>query len=152
MKLIPWGSKTPANLFATDWDNWMEEFFKNSPNRLPEVFQRNAVPAVNIADTARELIVSVELPGVSEKDVSVQIVGGQLVVSAERKWEEEKKDKEFYRVESQYGSFRRAVPLPDGLNTDPDAVRAKLEKGVLEIALPKVEPKAAATIKVQAAK
>jgi len=152
VKLIPWGPKHPASLFSNDWDNWMEEFFKGSPNRLPEVFQRNAAPAVNIADTPREFIVTVELPGVSDQDISVQIVGGQLVVSAERKWEEEKKDKEFFRVESQYGSFRRAVPLPDGLNTDPDAVRAKLEKGVLEIALPKVEPKAASTIKVQSAK
>jgi HSP20 family protein len=152
MKLIPWGNKSPTQLFSSDLDNWMEEFFKNTSSRLPEVFQRGSAPALNLADTTREFVVTVELPGVSEKDISVQIVGQQLVISGERKWEDEKKDKEYYRVESQYGAFRRAVPLPEGLNTDADAVRAKLEKGVLEVRIPKVEPKAAASIKVQAPK
>ncbi len=152
MKLIPWGNKSPTQLFGSDLDNWMEEFFKNTSNRLPEVFQRGSAPALNLADTTREFVVTVELPGVSEKDVSVQVVGQQLVISGERKWEDEKKDKEYFRVESQYGAFRRAVPLPEGLNTDADAVVAKLEKGVLEVRIPKVEPKAAASIKVQAPK
>jgi HSP20 family protein len=152
MKLVPWGNKSPTQLFSGDLENWMEEFFKSTSNRLPEVFQRGNAPALNLADTTSEFVVTVELPGVSEKDVTVQVVGKQLVVSGERKWEEEKKDKEYYRVESQYGAFRRAVALPEGLNTDADAVSAKLEKGVLEVRIPKVEPRPAASIKVHTSK
>jgi len=152
MKLIPWSQRRPANLFTTDLDDWMQEFFDRSNSRLPEAFQRPTAPTVNLADTPREFVATVELPGVDEKDIDVQIVAGQLIVSGERKWEEEKKDKEYYRVESQYGSFKRVVPLPDGLASDADAVTAKLSKGVLEIRIPKVEPKTPSTIKVQAAK
>ena len=143
-----WRERAPLAVLNPDLENWMESLFDLNPSKLPETFRRTPIPPVNLAETPKEFVATVELPGLEEKDVNVQILGDQLVISGERKWEEEKKEKDFYRVESQYGSFKRVLPLPDGLNLDSAAVSAKLAKGVLEIRIPKVEPKPAAKIKI----
>ena len=95
-------------------------------------------------------MISIELPGLSEKDIQVQLVGQQLIVAGERKWEDEKKGKEFHRVESQYGAFRRSIQLPENARVDADALVATYKKGVLEISVPKMEPTPAAKIPVKA--
>jgi HSP20 family protein len=150
MKLMPWRERAPTATLHSDFEDWMKQFFDgDGMNRLPKVFQRGLVPAINLADDKDAFIATVELPGLKSDDIEIQMVGDQLVISGERKWEEEKKEKEYYRVESQYGSFRRAVELPAGLNKDPDAIVASYEGGMLEIRIPKVEPKPAARIEVK---
>ncbi|MCC7013146.1 MAG: Hsp20/alpha crystallin family protein [Planctomycetes bacterium] len=143
-----WKSRDPLTLWNGDLEPLFDEFFKTRGQKLPELFRRAPLPVVNLADSPNEFSASIELPGMEEKDIEVQIVGGQLVISGERKWEEEKQDKRYYAVESQYGAFQRALTLPEGLNLDPDAVVAKLQKGVLEIRIPKLEPKAPSKVKV----
>lgn len=152
MKPTLWRAKSPLSLWNGDPDDWMEGFFKSGATQLPEVFRRTNFPAVNLADNGKEFVATVEVPGLEEKDLDVQVLGDQLVITGERKWSDEKKEKEHYRVESQYGSFQRIVPLPEGLNPDPAAVQAKLEKGLLEVRIPKVAPKPAAKIKIEAKK
>jgi len=152
MNLIPWRDRSPLTLLNTDLETWFEDGFKNRLGMLPEAFRRTPMPPVNLAETPKEFIATIELPGLEEKDIQVQLLGDQLVISGERKWEEEKKDKEFYRVESQYGAFRRAIEVPEGLNLDPDAIKANYLKGVLEIRMAKLEPKPAAKIKVVGSK
>ncbi|MEE8467019.1 MAG: Hsp20/alpha crystallin family protein, partial [Planctomycetota bacterium] len=68
------------------------------------------------------------------------------------KWKEEKKEKEYHRVESQYGSFQRNITLPEGARLDSNSVEATYEKGILKITIPKVEPTPACKIKVKAGK
>jgi HSP20 family protein len=119
-------------------------------SHLPETFQTGLSPAVNIAENEKALTVALELPGLAEEDIDVQILGNQLVVTAERRFEEEKKDKEFHRVEHQYGSFSRSITLPNGLRTD--AAEAKYDKGILTLEIPKVEPTPSKKIKVSAKK
>jgi HSP20 family protein len=152
MNLVPWRDRSAVGALTSDLESWMDDFWKERASALPEVFRRGPLPAVNLAENGKEFVATVEVPGLEEKDLQVQIVGNQLVVSGERKWEEEKKDKEYFRVESQYGAFKRVLALPDGLNLDPDAVVAKLAKGVLEIRIQKSEPKPTAKIKVVATK
>lgn len=150
MKLIPWFQQSPTATLGRDLDVLVKDFFGNGGlERLPEAFRRGPFPAVNLADTEKEFVAAIELPGLSEKDIDIQLLGSQLIVSGERRWEEEKKDKEYYRVESQYGSFRRSIELPEGLDLDHDAIKATYEKGVLEIRIPKVEPRPAAKIKIK---
>ena len=150
MKLIPFRERSPLATLTTDWDHWLDDWFKGSGQHLPEAFRRGLMPPVNLAETQKEFVATIELPGLEEKDIQVQVLGNQLVISGERKGEDEKKDKEYYRVESQYGAFRRAIELPEGLNTDTDAIKASYQKGVLEVRLMKVEPKPAAKVKVVA--
>ena len=152
MSLIPWSRKS-LTPFQSNLDNWIEEFFGGDGpqlSRLPQALRAGFAPPVNVAETDDSLIATVELPGMDEKDIQVQVLGGQLIVSGERKWEEEKKNKEFHRVESQYGSFHRSVALPPGLVSDAEAIEATFRKGVLEVRIPKAEPKPATKVKVRA--
>jgi HSP20 family protein len=140
--------------FRTELEDLMGRFL-DAPtsvfeSNLPEVFRRPGFPPVNVAETEKSWIVSLDLPGLDEKDITVQLMGNQLVVSGERKWEAEKKDKEYHRTESQYGSFQRAIELPDNARRQPDALTASYKRGILEIVVPKVEPTPAAKIPIRA--
>ena len=151
MNLIPRRDRSVLSTFRSELDNLFQRFpFGDGDDRLPEVFGRATVPAVNISETEKSWTVAVELPGLNEKDIQVQILGRQLVISGERKWEEEKKNKEYHRVESQYGAFQRAIELPDNLRLDPDSVGATYRRGMLEVTLAKIEPTPAAKIPVKA--
>jgi HSP20 family protein len=138
-------------LLGSDLEDMMRTAFDERGffARLPEALRRGPLPVVNLADAEKEFIATIELPGMEEKDIDVQILGQQLVIAGERRFEEEKRDREFYRIESEYGAFRRAIELPEGLNLDPDAVRASYSKGVLEVRIPKTEPRPATKIKVK---
>lgn len=151
MKLIPWTKRNELASFRSEFDNLWSRFLDGDyDTNLPATFNRATIPPVNIAETEKNWTVSVELPGLKEQDIQVQILGQQLVISGERKWEDEKKGKEFHRVESQYGAFQRSIQLPENTKLDSDAVVATYKKGILEILLPKVEPTPAAKIPVKA--
>lgn len=151
MKLMPWKARETATSIFDDFEEWMKEALEGkSPfERLPETFRRRMMPALNLAETEKEFVAQLELPGLDEKDVEVQILGNRLVISGERKFEEEKKEKEYYRVESEYGSFRRMIVLPDGLCCEPDKVAATFEKGMLEVRIPKETPQPTAKIQIK---
>jgi len=96
-------------------------------------------PKVDVVEKDNRLITRVDLPGVKKEDVSVEVTDGQLILSGERKSETEKKnDGNVYRAECQYGSFYRAVPLPEGVK--PEDVKATFANGVLEVSLPLPAP------------
>jgi HSP20 family protein len=151
MKLIPWHNRSDLTTMRNEFDSLWSRFLDNDINtNLPATFARGTFPPVNVAETEKNWSVSVELPGLSEKDIQVQILGQQLLISGERKWEEEKKGKEYHRVESQYGAFQRSIQLPENTRLEPDGVVATYKKGILEITLPKVEPTPAAKIPIKA--
>jgi HSP20 family protein len=133
-----------------NWDDFFKlPWFENGPKtRLPEVFRTTSLPPVNVSETDKAFVIAVDLPGLEEKDIDVKLMGNQLILSAERKWEEEKKGKEFHRVESQFGRFERSVTLPD--NVKAGACEGVYKKGVLTITVPKVEPTPATKISVKA--
>ncbi len=88
-----------------------------------------------------------DVHSVIEEDIQLQVLGDQLMVSGERKWEEESREKDFHQVESQYGSFSRAIALPVGLRMD--SIEAVYKKGVLKIAVKKVEPTPSRRVQIQ---
>ena len=95
-------------------------------------------PQLDISETEKAILVNAELPGVNEKDVEISLTREGLVIEGEKKSEHEEKDKNFYRIERSYGSFRRTIPLPGEVDTD--KAEAKFEKGLLKITLPKLKP------------
>lgn len=149
MSLLP-GRRRFANELAQPLSTLLESYFDRPMlENLPEVFRSSGAPPINIAENETTLTVTAELPGLNEDDFELRIVGNQLTISGERKWEkkEKNKDKEFTRIESQFGAFSRTVTLPANLRTDQaDAV---YEKGILTIEFPKVEPTPTAKIKVK---
>ena len=72
--------------------------------------------------------------GISDKDVKVSIESDTLIIQGERKREEEREEQGWYRSERSYGSFYRAIPLPEG--AEADKANARFNNGVLEITMP----------------
>lgn len=129
----------------------METIFRDffDETRLPMFFE-NRLPRADFAETDKEFLINVELPGMDEKDVEVRLNGNQLVVKGERKQKKEDKDKYFHRVETTYGAFERRFELPQEVAREPDKLVATFHNGMLEIKVPKVE-KATLKIPVKAA-
>jgi len=89
-------------------------------------------PKVELSETDKALIVSAELPGLTEKDVNVEIAGGVLKIRGEKKAEHNGEGK--YFTERYYGAFERQIPLDD---VQEDKAEASFKNGVLTISLPK---------------
>ena len=90
-------------------------------------------PTLDLSADDREYTVTVEIPGVDEKDVKLEIANNVLTIKGEKKQEKEEKEKNFYRVERSYGAFQRILSLPE--DADQDDVRATFKKGVLTVTM-----------------
>ncbi len=91
-------------------------------------------PQVEVFQRDNNLVVRADLPGLKKDDVDVHIENDALVIQGERRNEFEDRQEGYYRSERSYGSFYRAIPLPEG--TSPDQVNARFQDGVLEITAP----------------
>ena len=91
-------------------------------------------PRIDVFEKNQRLVTRIDLPGMKKEDVKVEVTDGQLAISGERKHEKEEKGEQFYRCEREYGSFYRAVPLPEGAKVED--VKAMFADGVLEVSLP----------------
>ena len=106
-------------------------------------------PAVDIEETAEGFVVCADLPGMTQKDVKVSLVGDRLTIRGERRQEREKKDRNHHRVERSYGTFERSFSF--GVPVRNEGVKAQYRDGVLEIHVPKAEEARVREIEVQVA-
>ena len=100
------------------------------------------VPAVDIYEDDKKVMLKLEVPGIDEKDLDVSVENNTLTVKGERKFESEEKEENFHRIERRYGSFYRAFTLPSTVDTE--HVAAKYNAGVLKLELlkkPEAQPK-----------
>lgn len=97
-------------------------------------------PEVDVFERDKRLVTKIDLPGMKKEDVKVEIVDGHLAISGQRRTEAEEKTDNYYRCEREYGSFYRAVPLPDGVSLDD--VKATFADGVLDVSVPLPAPAA----------
>ena len=93
-------------------------------------------PRMNVGETGQELRIEVELPGVSEEDVRVELAGDVLTIHGEKRIERD--DVQHHIAERSFGTFARSLRLP--FPADPDRVQATFHNGVLTITLPKPSP------------
>lgn len=91
------------------------------------------VPQVDVKEDDKAIIVTAELPGMTEKDVEVTLDDGVLTLKGEKR--EEKTDAAKKLTERRYGRFLRSFRLPDGI--EEAAITATVDKGVLHIVVPK---------------
>lgn len=92
-------------------------------------------PKVDLSATEQEYLLTVEIPGVSETDVAVDVSGNTMTIKGEKKQEKEEKDKNYYRIERSYGSFQRVLSLPEDVNQE--SIKASFKNGVLSITMPR---------------
>lgn len=92
-------------------------------------------PRVNVSESEKELSVVAELPGMDEKDVTVEVDKESITLRGERKEEREDKRANWHIMEHTYGTFLRVIPLP--VEVKGDEAKAVFKKGVLTVTLPK---------------
>lgn len=94
-------------------------------------------PKLDVASAEKEYTITLEAPGLEEKDIQLDLQDHTLFIRGEKRQENEEKDKHFYRIERSYGQFQRVLELPQDVDTD--AIQAKMNKGVLTLTLPRKE-------------
>jgi HSP20 family protein len=158
MNLIPWRNKqqegaggeiSPLGALRGEMDRLFESFFREPFGGMDWPLWGNGrfSPAIDVAESDKEFTVRAELPGIDPKDLEVTVTGHQLVLSGEKKESSEHEGKNVYRSETHYGSFRRSLPLPDGVDTE--NVEAQYANGVLTLHLKKTEQAATKRIEVK---
>jgi HSP20 family protein len=145
--LIPWQERTqapaaredffdPFTNFRREMDRMFDSFFDGFGTRgLPRVGWQGMNPAVDMHQTDKELVITAEVPGVSEKDVEVTLTDNMLTIKGEKKAAHEEKNGDATYMERRYGSFSRSIQLP--FEVEDEQVDAKYDKGVLTIRIPK---------------
>lgn len=110
--------------FEHGWPRW--------PSLLNRGFTHDVmVPELDVHENGKQLTIEVDLPGVDEKDVTVTLANGMLTIKGEKKSAREEKKENYYMAERSYGSFERALRLPDTI--DEGKVEARFDKGVLKV-------------------
>ncbi|MFM8379761.1 MAG: Hsp20/alpha crystallin family protein [Planctomycetia bacterium] len=149
MSLIPFRTKRTAGMeggslatladFRNEMNRLFEGFFSRPTAFTPGWFEAvepgQWMPAIDLSETDTQIRVRAELPGIDPKDVDVSVSGDRLVIAGEKKSSTEESGEGWSHCESHYGSFSRAIPLPESV--DPAKVTARYDKGVLMVELTK---------------
>jgi HSP20 family protein len=126
----------PFVTFRREMDRMFDDFFGNGGGALRSYQETQGLtPAIDIDDTDKQMVVKAELPGVTEKDVEVNLAGDVLTIKGEKKAEREEENGDSYYMERRFGSFARSIRLP--FEVKDEDVEAKFSNGVLTVRLPK---------------
>ncbi|RLC95225.1 MAG: Hsp20/alpha crystallin family protein [Chloroflexi bacterium] len=102
----------------------------------PSTTGRGWLPPVEMFEKDDRFVIRAELPGMTQEDIDISIVGDTLTIKGERKADTEIKEENYYHCERAYGSFTRSITIPAAVDTE--KVEASYKNGILEINLPKV--------------
>ena len=91
-------------------------------------------PEMEVETKGNEFRVTLDVPGLKKEEITVEVGDEHLILRGERKHETEEKKEGYFKTERTYGSFYRALPLPEGVK--PEEAKAKLTDGVLTITMP----------------
>jgi HSP20 family protein len=119
----------PADLF--DWNGVLDRFFDDTP-----VFQAGA-PAVDVQETEKDYRMEMEVPGLTEKDITVEVKENLLTVSSRKEEQKEERKNGYLLRERRTGSFHRSFLLPE--DVDRAGIGAQFRGGLLIVTLPKQE-------------
>ena len=115
-----------------------------------ELFPTQWAPPTDIVETKDAIVIKTELPGMTEKDIKVEVENGVLTIQGERKFEKETTEKDYRRIERSYGNFLRSFTLPT--NVFGEKIHATYNAGLLEVEIPKKEEAKPRTINVDVKK
>jgi HSP20 family protein len=117
--------------FAQQMERLFDDF---GFNRVGSPANGMWIPHIDVFEREGLFCVRADLPGMKKEDVKIEVIDDALVIQGERHHERERTDRGYYRSERGYGHFHRAIPLPEGANSDD--VRATFRDGVLEVTMP----------------
>jgi HSP20 family protein len=133
---------------------WSLDQMQRQMNRLMERFMPsgnggsalNYIPSAEMEETAEEIKLKLEIPGMEAKDLNVDVTENSVSISGERKSETKTEEKGMVRSEFNYGRFERKIPLPAHVQND--KVQAEYKNGILTLNLPKLEGEKHKAVKI----
>lgn len=134
--LVPMGYWGTTNVLK-EMERMVDDLRAGFNEMIPYGNPEDRVPMVDILDEGDRYVIEAELPGMKKEEVSIDIGEDSITIDAKRESEIEEKKEGYVRKERESMSFYRRVPLPD--DADNEKASAKLENGLLTIALPKRE-------------
>ncbi len=129
--------------YLSNFSNFFNEFEKNFFGDLAQSFTGFKT---DIVDKGDQFLLQAELPGFSKEDINIDIDGDRLTISAQHRSENEEKRDNFIRRERTYGSYARSFDI-SGINAE--GITASYNNGVLELGLPKSQPAALPSRKIE---
>ena len=138
MALVRWEPFRELAALQNEMGRWMSQMTgTGSPIGGNGQQGQSWLPAVDVWETEGEIVLSFDLPGISEDEISVELDDNVLTVSGQRERKHEQTGDRFYRYERRFGTFSRSVTLPHGVNEE--GIKAEYSNGVLEVHVPKPE-------------
>lgn len=142
--MIPWRRRRtlpvgdrPRSAFLDEFDELFERFFQPGAGFPTEFFGgvNGEFGAVDVTEKNGKFAVKIDLPGVEESDIDLQVSDHRLTVRATREREQDDETNGYHHVERVFGSFARSIEMPD--EVDPNTAHATFRDGVLEVVLDK---------------
>jgi len=133
-KKDPW-LPVPFQQLSQEVDRLFDELIYR-PWGVPRAQESNWTPQLDLYEDATAFVLEADVPGVQEKDISVSVENGELVLQGKRSFERVCDEENFYCRERRSGEFVRRLRLP--ASVDQDKIRAEFHKGVLRVTLPKI--------------
>jgi HSP20 family protein len=131
MMIVRWSPKNRTRCF--------NPFYQDSRQEQDNEVCNCWSPKTDIYDTKDDYVLKMEIPGLSKKEVKIEVENDTLAVSGERKKDAEVKEEDYNRTERHNGKFYRAFKLPQNINAK--KINASMKDGVLELRVPKPEIK-----------
>jgi HSP20 family protein len=147
MALVRWEPVRELNSLQQEMNRLFSSFFDTPTASNGGSYARRWIPAMDLVETDDHYVLTADLPGLSQEDISLEFEGDVLTLSGERKSEHTERKEGFYRLERASGSFSRSLTLPEGV--DAEAVTATFDKGVLEVRIPKPEQRKPKKVAIQ---
>jgi HSP20 family protein len=136
--------RNKPSLSLTDPFRLLDAFFTD---QLPEAFPGNRAPATDIAETTEAFLLSLEMPGVAEDAIQLDLHKRKLTVTAERAEPDACEGQRWHRREQRFGKWARTFQLPE--SADCEAVEATYRQGVLCITVAKLKQSQPVRIQVK---
>lgn len=135
----PTGARTENALarMRTDLDRVFDRFIRDPFENGWPGEREGWAPALDVKETDGEVVVKAEIPGVAPKDLHVALNGNLLTISGHKEECKEERGEGCCLMERSFGSFRRTIPMPDGI--DAEKVSAEQDNGVLTIRVAKLK-------------
>ena len=128
MKLITWNSTAKPISIFNDFDNFLNDF-SSSLN-----YSSSWEPKFEVLNTDTMYCIRAEIPGMSKKDIDIELENNTLSISGDRKWND--KDQNNYS-EFSYGKFYRSFNLPEDVKEN--NIKASMKDGILSVQVPRLE-------------
>ena len=129
----PGASSLASTPWNDDFQRIVRTFLGDADASLAGAFS----PALDVEETDEGFTLHIELPGVTVDQVDVAMEENVLTVSGTRDFYAAKNADNFRRVERRFGTFHRAIRLPD--RVDPEGIKASFKDGLLTVSVPKAE-------------